>query len=62
MTLAEERFMSNSQEWQFDNAWQEMLNHATQKVMDAETQKAECHTEHQKRTRIFNDAEKKVTT
>lgn len=24
--------MSNSHEWQFDNAWQEMLNHATLKV------------------------------
>lgn len=25
--------MSNSHEWQFDNAWQEMLNHATLKVI-----------------------------
>lgn len=32
VALAEERFMSNSHEWQFDNAWQEMLNHATLKV------------------------------
>lgn len=52
--------MSNSHEWQFDNAWQEMLNHATQKVMDAEKQKAECHAEHQQRTMIFNAAEQKV--
>lgn len=51
--------MSNSHEWQFDNAWQEMLNHATQKVMDAEKQKAECHAEHQKRTRVFHLAEQK---
>ncbi|XP_023158942.1 SH3 domain-binding protein 5 homolog, partial [Ceratitis capitata] len=60
VALAEQRFMSNSHEWQFDNAWQEMLNHATQKVMDAEKQKAECHAEHQKLTQIFNDAELKV--
>ncbi|XP_036334665.1 SH3 domain-binding protein 5 homolog, partial [Rhagoletis pomonella] len=60
VALAEERFMSNSHEWQFDNAWQEMLNHATQKVMDAEKQKAECHAEHQRRTKIFNTAEQKV--
>ncbi|XP_073811151.1 SH3 domain-binding protein parcas [Musca autumnalis] len=60
VALAEQRFMSNSHEWQFDNAWQEMLNHATQKVMDAEKQKAECHTEHQKRTQIFHLAEQKV--
>lgn len=32
MALAEQRFMSSSHEWQFDNAWQEMLNHATIKV------------------------------
>ena len=58
--MAEQRFMSNSHEWQFDNAWQEMLNHATQKVMDAEKQKADCHAEHQRRTRIFHTAEQKV--
>ncbi|XP_053965565.1 SH3 domain-binding protein 5 homolog [Anastrepha ludens] len=60
VALAEQRFMSNSHEWQFDNAWQEMLNHATQKVMDAEKQKADCHAEHQRRTKIFNAAEQKV--
>lgn len=32
VALAEERFISNKHEWQFDNAWQEMLNHATIKV------------------------------
>ena len=36
--LAEERFLTNSTNWQFDNAWQEMLNHATMKVMEAEKQ------------------------
>ncbi|XP_075169746.1 SH3 domain-binding protein parcas isoform X2 [Haematobia irritans] len=60
VALAEQRFMSNSHEWQFDNAWQEMLNHATQKVMDAEKEKAECHAEHEKHTRIFNKIEQKV--
>lgn len=52
--------MSNSHEWPFDSAWQEMLNHATQKVMDADTQKSECHAEHLKRAKIFNDAKRKV--
>ncbi|EDW60875.1 SH3 domain-binding protein 5 homolog isoform X2 [Drosophila virilis] len=60
VALAEQRFMSNSHEWQFDNAWQEMLNHATQKVMDAEKQKADCHAEHQRRTRLFHLAEQKL--
>lgn len=60
VALAEERFMSNSHEWQFDNAWQEMLNHATIKVMEAETQKTESGLEHQRRALIFNTAEQKV--
>lgn len=60
VALAEQRFMSNSHEWQFDNAWQESLNHATQKVMDAEKQKADCDTEHQRLTKIFHAAEQKV--
>ena len=38
IALAEQRFLSNSTNWQFDNAWQEMLNHATMKVMEAEKQ------------------------
>lgn len=33
VALAEQQFMTNSHEWQFDNAWQEMLNHATIKVI-----------------------------
>uniref|UniRef100_A0A2M4ACZ4 Putative btk-associated sh3-domain binding protein sab n=1 Tax=Anopheles triannulatus TaxID=58253 RepID=A0A2M4ACZ4_9DIPT len=60
VALAEQRFMSNSHEWQFDNAWQEMLNHATIKVMDAEKQKAESGAEHQKKAKVFEEAEKKV--
>ncbi|XP_068082496.1 SH3 domain-binding protein 5 homolog [Anabrus simplex] len=60
VALAEQRFLSKQHEWQFDNAWQEMLNHATIKVMDAETQKAESGREHQKRATLFNAAEQEV--
>lgn len=60
VALAEQRFMSNSQNWQFDNAWQEMLNHATLKVMEAEKNKAETIAEHQKKAAIFSAAEKRV--
>ncbi|XP_069678062.1 SH3 domain-binding protein 5 homolog [Periplaneta americana] len=60
VALAEQRFLSKQHEWQFDNAWQEMLNHATIKVMDAENQKAESGREHQKRATLFNAAEQKV--
>lgn len=57
VALAEQRFMSGSHEWQFDNAWQEMLNHATIKVAAAEQHKTECNAEHQRRAAVFSAAE-----
>jgi hypothetical protein len=33
VALAEARYLSKQDEWQFDTAWQEMLNHATKMVM-----------------------------
>lgn len=32
VALAEVRFISHQHEWNFDQAWQDMLNHATMKV------------------------------
>ncbi|XP_076660905.1 uncharacterized protein LOC143364424 isoform X1 [Halictus rubicundus] len=60
VALAESRFMSHQHEWNFDQAWQDMLNHATLKVMDAENQKAECGREHHRRAILFHDAEKRL--
>ncbi|XP_034174927.2 uncharacterized protein LOC117601831 [Osmia lignaria lignaria] len=60
VALAESRFMSHQHEWNFDQAWQDMLNHATLKVMDAENQKAECGREHYRRAVLFHDAEKRL--
>lgn len=60
IALAEQRFLSNSNEWEFDNAWQEMLNHATIKVMAAEKQKTESESEHLKRAASFTAAEHEV--
>ena len=60
IALAEERFLSNSTEWEFDNAWQEMLNHATIKVMAAEKQKTDSEAEHLKRAASFTAAEQEV--
>ncbi|XP_012218080.1 SH3 domain-binding protein 5 homolog [Linepithema humile] len=60
VALAEARFMSHQHEWNFDQAWQDMLNHATIKVMDAENKKAECGREHHRRATLFHDAEKKL--
>ena len=58
--LAEQRFLSNSNTWEFDNAWQEMLNHATIKVMAAEKQKTDSEAEHLKRAASFTAAEQEV--
>ena len=60
ITLAEQRFLSNSNTWEFDNAWQEMLNHATIKVMEAEKQKSDSEAEHLKRAAAFQAAEQDV--
>ncbi|XP_028162644.1 SH3 domain-binding protein 5 homolog [Ostrinia furnacalis] len=60
VTLAEQRFVSKQDEWQFDSNWQEVLNHAIIKVMDAEKRKAESGREHQKKAASYIAAEKKV--
>uniref|UniRef100_A0A1B6MGM8 SH3 domain-binding protein 5 homolog n=1 Tax=Graphocephala atropunctata TaxID=36148 RepID=A0A1B6MGM8_9HEMI len=60
VALAETRYLSKQDEWKFDAAWQEMLNHATKKVMEAEHAKAESGREHQKRATLYNAAEQKV--
>jgi len=60
ISLAEERFADNSGEWKFDNAWQEMLNHATIKVMDAEKQRTASEKEHLAKSAAFTEIEAKV--
>ncbi|XP_054288563.1 SH3 domain-binding protein 5 homolog isoform X2 [Macrosteles quadrilineatus] len=60
VALAEARYFSKQDEWQFDTAWQEMLNHATKKVMEAEHNKSESGREHQKRATLYQAAEQKV--
>jgi len=60
ISLAEEKFLDNSGDWQFDNAWQEMLNHATIKVMDAEKQRSASEKEHLLKSATFTDIESKV--
>ncbi|XP_026329889.1 SH3 domain-binding protein 5 homolog [Hyposmocoma kahamanoa] len=61
VTLAEQRFVSKQDEWQFDSNWQEVLNHAIIKVMDAEKRKADSGREHQKKAAAYITAERKVT-
>ncbi|XP_039746574.1 SH3 domain-binding protein 5 homolog isoform X2 [Pararge aegeria] len=58
--LAEQRFVSKQDEWQFDSNWQEVLNHAIIQVMDAEKRKAESGREHQKKAAAYITAERKA--
>ncbi|KAI5641732.1 SH3 domain-binding protein 5 (SH3BP5) domain-containing protein [Phthorimaea operculella] len=60
VTLAEQRFVSKQDEWQFDSNWQEVLNHAIIKVTDAEKRKAESGREHQQKAAAYIAAERKV--
>lgn len=47
IALAEERLLEEDSR-QFDSAWQEMLNHATQRVMGAEQERTRSEAEHKK--------------
>ncbi|CAG0879131.1 unnamed protein product [Cyprideis torosa] len=60
IALAEARFLSKKGEWEFDSAWQEMLNYSTMKVMEAEKQRAESEAEHQRAAAVFTEAERRV--
>ncbi|XP_068612339.1 SH3 domain-binding protein 5b [Brachionichthys hirsutus] len=46
ISLAEQRLLEEEEHRQFDSAWQEMLNHATQRVMDAEHTKTRSELAH----------------
>ncbi|XP_034560013.1 SH3 domain-binding protein 5 isoform X1 [Notolabrus celidotus] len=53
IALAEERLLEEDSR-QFDSAWQEMLNHATQRVMDAEQTRTRSEAEHRKTAANYN--------
>jgi len=59
IALAEQRFLSQKHEWKFDSAWQEMLNQATFKVMEAENQRTASEKEHQRSAVVFAAAKEK---
>lgn len=58
VTLAERRFENG--ECSFDGAWQDMLNHATSKVIQAENERARLGREHHAKAQLFHAAEQKV--
>ncbi|XP_072226430.1 SH3 domain-binding protein 5-like [Leuresthes tenuis] len=53
IALAEERLLEEDTR-QFDSAWQEMLNHATQRVMEAEQARTQSEAEHRKTAANYN--------
>lgn len=60
ITMAEEKFLNKDNNWKFNTAWQEMVNHAAIKVLEAEALKLESEREHQKRAKKCVVAEEKV--
>uniref|UniRef100_UPI00358F3810 SH3 domain-binding protein 5-like isoform X2 n=1 Tax=Myxine glutinosa TaxID=7769 RepID=UPI00358F3810 len=55
ISLAEERLLNDNTR-QFDSAWQEMLNHATQRVWEAEQQKTKSELEHRVTSERYSHA------
>ncbi|XP_067281796.1 SH3 domain-binding protein 5 [Pseudorasbora parva] len=55
IALAEERLLEEDSR-QFDSAWQEMLNHATQRVMEAEQCRTRSEIEHRETASKYNAA------
>ncbi|KAI5106469.1 SH3 domain-binding protein 5 [Silurus meridionalis] len=55
IALAEQRLLEEDKR-HFDSAWQEMLNHATQKVMDAEQTKSRSELLHKETATRYNAA------
>ncbi|XP_046565336.1 SH3 domain-binding protein 5-like isoform X1 [Haliotis rubra] len=60
IALAEQKLMDDQSAAMLSSAWQEMLNHATIRVMDAEREKTRSEQEHLRRSNIFVDLEKKL--
>ncbi|XP_064618453.1 LOW QUALITY PROTEIN: uncharacterized protein LOC135482412 [Liolophura sinensis] len=56
--LAEQGYMNKGEP--FDPAWQEMLNHATMKVNEAEKERIESEQEHQLTAKFYNEADQRV--
>uniref|UniRef100_A0A8C8BEJ7 SH3 domain-binding protein 5 n=1 Tax=Otus sunia TaxID=257818 RepID=A0A8C8BEJ7_9STRI len=55
ISLAEQRLLEDDKR-QFDSAWQEMLNHATQRVMEAEQTKTRSELVHKETAAKYNAA------
>ncbi|XP_059519980.1 SH3 domain-binding protein 5 isoform X2 [Myotis daubentonii] len=55
ISLAEQRLLEDDKR-QFDSAWQEMLNHATQRVMEAEHTKTRSELVHKETAARYNAA------
>ncbi|CAL1282507.1 unnamed protein product [Larinioides sclopetarius] len=58
--MAEKKFDSQKEDYNFDAAWQEMLNRETIKLMNAEALKKESEQEHKRTAQVFSAAVQKV--
>ncbi|CAL1282501.1 unnamed protein product [Larinioides sclopetarius] len=60
IAMAEKKFDSQKEDYNFDAAWQEMLNRETIKLMNAEALKKESEQEHKRTAQVFSAAVQKV--
>ncbi|CAF0911413.1 unnamed protein product [Didymodactylos carnosus] len=56
LSLAESKLLTDGKH-EFDAAWQEYVNHATMKVMQAELDKTRSERLHQEQSKLYQDAE-----
>lgn len=61
VTLAEQQVVTDDGTTVvFSSAWQEMLNHATMKFMDAEKEKAACELDHEQKAKDYANIQQKL--
>ncbi|XP_014666790.1 PREDICTED: SH3 domain-binding protein 5-like [Priapulus caudatus] len=58
--LAEQRLLNMNDKRVFDSAWQEMINHATMKLNEAESAKLKNESDHQEKSAQFVTAEQRL--
>lgn len=58
--VAEQRLLNMADKREFDTAWQQMINHATQKLNEAEFAKIVNEREHMTKSAIFVEAEHRL--
>ncbi|CAG0893421.1 unnamed protein product [Darwinula stevensoni] len=60
ISMAEERFLSRKGNWEINSAWQDMLNRATRKKLEAEKRRVSSEQKHHETALLFTQAERKT--